>query len=188
MSSGRIASLLAAAIGLVGMMARMKSPNGGTAATAGAVVSAAFNAAADSPGIGNRFRIIGINIAPITADSDIIVTIHVSDSPAIRPARADSAVWAMPVMSSDTTSGTIVMRRALSHSAPMGSAMSAARPASAGSRLAPAIPSARPRTRARRIRVAFDIDRRLGTAQRQAKAGIVRPFALKDAHSRDDHA
>ena len=158
-SNGRIASFDAAAIGLVGTIARMKSPNGGTAATDGAVVSAAFSASADAAGIGNRARNVGIRIAPITADNVMIVTIHASESPASRPARAASAVCAMPVMSNATTSGTIVMRRPLSHSAPMGSAISATCPASVGFTLLPAIPITRPRTRARRIRVAFDIER-----------------------------
>ena len=158
-SKGRIASVDAAAMGLVGTIARIKSPNGGTAATDGAVVSADFRASAEAAGMGNNARNVGIKIAPMIADSDISVTIHVSDRPASRPARAACAVWAIPVINKATTSGTIVIRKPLSHSAPIGSATSAMPPARTGSTLATPIPMMRPKTSARSIRVAFDMGR-----------------------------
>ena len=123
MISGRIASFAAAAIGLVGTIARRKSTNGGTSPTLAVVVSAFLSASADSAGIGISDRNSGVRIAPITADNVISATIHASVRPATTPALAASAVCAMPVTSSATTSGTIVMRSPFSHRLPTGSAM-----------------------------------------------------------------
>jgi hypothetical protein len=68
-------------------------------------------------------------------------------------ARAASAEAAMPVTSSATTSGTIVICSAFSHRPPIGSAQPALC-ATQGAPLQPAAtPAPRPRTRASRIRV-----------------------------------
>jgi hypothetical protein len=157
MISGRIASLDAAAIGLVGTIERRKSVKGGTSPTGAGVASAVLSAAADSAGIGASDRNKGVSAAPKIADKVIRAMIQAMERAAIAPAFAASAVCAIPVMSSATNSGTTVMRSAFSHKVPIRSAMSAAPPAKSGNAAAAKIPSAMPTARARRMRAALDI-------------------------------
>ena len=56
--------------------------------------------------------------APKIAEDVQTITIHATDRPAIRPARAASAPLATPVTSNATISGITVILRALSHSPP----------------------------------------------------------------------
>jgi hypothetical protein len=75
---------------------------------------------------------------------------------ASRLARAASAEAAIPVISSETTSGTIVICSALSHMPPIGSATAMAPSTQAPPILMLRMPAPRPITRASRIRVGWE--------------------------------
>ncbi len=156
MMSGRIASLAAAATGLVGTSARRNSVNGGTSPVGWAVASAPRNAARAASGNGNAASRAGVTKAAIAADaqsSAIIVAIARTVS---RPALAICAVRRMPVTSSVTTSGTTVICSPRSQSDPTTSA-----PLTSPGALPPtAMPRAMPMARATRTRRVFSIQSR----------------------------
>ena len=154
MISGKIWSLAPAKTGLVGTIERRKSAKGGTGPAGSTVVRASRSAAADSAGIGAIARKSGVRIAPITAENAMMATIQASARPATAPALAAAAVCAIPVTSSATSSGTIVIRRPFSQSVPIGSATFAAPAAKPGTQAKAVMPSASPAPSARRIRVA----------------------------------
>ena len=124
MMSGRIASLAAAFIGLVGTIARRNSLNGGTLSGGGVTPNALVSAAAASPGIGKMPVSVGIIIAAIIDDVHSSAIIIMTPRVAIFPARAACAVCTMPTINSDTTKGTTVILRPLSQTVPMTSAAS----------------------------------------------------------------
>ena len=148
--SGSTASAEAAAIGLVGTIARTKSPNGGTGPGFTALPIATFSASAAPSGIGKIASSTGIISAARIDELHRITSIVSTARPASRPARAASAVCAIPVMSSATTSGTTVILRPLSHSVPITSAASA-------NRVPATTPSRMPPTRAIRMTMVLDM-------------------------------
>ena len=153
MMSGRIASLAAAAKGLVGTMARRNSEKGFTSPVLGAEDRASLSAAPASTGIGKALSSAGVTNAAMVAEHQRIVIIVSTARKASLPARAAAAVCAMPVISRATTNGTTVMRRPLSHKVPMTSAASVSPPCPVSNKM----PSAMPSSRAARITVAFDM-------------------------------
>ena len=85
---------------------------------------------------------------PRAADKVQMTTIHSTLRPAIRPARAASALRAIPTISSATTSGTTVILSRFSHSSP--TRVAAWTTACCGGSPTPriAIPASSPRTSA----------------------------------------
>jgi hypothetical protein len=156
--SGRIASLAAAAIGLVGTIERTNWPIVGISPTFSVEAdSADLSAAAESPGIGHRLRSRGVSrAARIELVHRTARKVRIA-LPARRLARAASAEAAMPVMRSETMSGTMVILSASSHRPPTGFATATASSTHPPSVAALAMPRMSPRARARRIRVACDI-------------------------------
>ena len=155
--SGRNASPDAAATTLVGTIVLKKSASVGTLPITGAAVSAARSACDHASGNGQASSSSGITAADISVVPHSTTTNSATARPAIRPARAASAVAAIPVTSSPTISGTITICKPCSHASPIGWVTVVT--ASAASRFSatPRIPSAMPATSARRIRVACDI-------------------------------
>ncbi len=87
-------------------------------------------------------------MAPKTAEAVQMITIHNTDRPAIRPACAASALFAMPTTNSATTSGMTVIFKAFSHSVPTKEATPSALPRTASLKSPAKIPATRPRTSA----------------------------------------
>ena len=118
--SGRIpASSAAAAIGLAGTTDWKKSHMPGTAPTGLLSLSVVFNASADPAAIGTKSASHGVTKADSADELHKTTRKQVTEMPASRPTRLACAVLAMPVMSSETTSGTIVILSPFSHSPPI---------------------------------------------------------------------
>src|SRR5437867_10866807 len=92
----------------------------GGAATTGCV-ELPRNVATVAASLGNIENAAGEAIALKTAPAASITTMTATARAATRPLAATSLAAATPVTSSETTSGTTVMRIALSHSSPTGS-------------------------------------------------------------------
>ena len=118
---------------------------------------AARNAAALSDGMGHNDSTVGVRRAPMAAESPIMTTIQVTVRAAMGPARAASALLTIPVTTNATTKGTTVIRSPFSHIVPTISRIRSSFSPTAGNCAVTKMPRARPMTRARRIRVAFDI-------------------------------
>ena len=151
--SDRNAPFDAAAKTLLGTMLAMKSPSGGTGPAGATSASAPRRAVADSAGMGAKSRNSGVRIAALTALATMIVRITAMPRAATAPLRAASAVAAMPVTSSEKTSGITVIWSALSQAVPIGCATAATPGTAAGLHAASATPSTSPATSAPRIRV-----------------------------------
>ena len=126
--------------------------------------SAARSAAPASAGIGHTFQNRSESSQPMSELVHNTARMTPSARAATPPARAALAVDAMPVMSSDTTSGTIVMRSPSSHMPPKGSATDTMCGVSAPPDRASPAPSARPTTSARRMRTGVDMREHGGRA------------------------
>ena len=156
--SGSTAPSAAAATGLVGMMPTSHSCSGATGGSASRIASApARNAAAALPGTGNAARIAGTSNAVATtaasrnsANSSIVRA-------ASRPALAALAAVAMPVTSTENTSGITVMRSAFTHRVPTGCSMATTRASPAWPVAAIVAPAARPTASARMMRFVGDM-------------------------------
>ena len=118
-TTGIIAVSAAAAKMLVGMNEVTKSPNAGSGPASTLARSAAKPSATPS-GTGKAARIAGVRKAAITAPPTRIAANVPNVSAAMRPACAARAMCIMPVITSEATSGTIVIWSALSHNVPMG--------------------------------------------------------------------
>ena len=149
---GRMASLAAAAIGFVGIMARKKSPKGGTGPGFSVMLKAARKASADPSGIGKTPRMTGIMMAAMMDEHHKITSIVPTPRAASLPARAAKAVCAIPVIKRATTSGTTVIRNAFNQTEPIVSAVALI------ASLAPSqIPAKSPKMSAARMMSAFDM-------------------------------
>ena len=145
--SGKMPSLAAALIGLVGIMAFKNSPNGGGASDGATAPSAPRKASAAPCGIGIMAISAGVRSAAIMVTVHKMTSIVKIARVASFPVLAASTVCNMPVTSKATTNGTTVMRKPLSHIVPTTSATSL----SNGTASPVAIPSSSPATRANKI-------------------------------------
>ena len=119
--SGSIASLAAALKTLDGTSDCRKSEMPGTLPVlCGAVLA---SAAAAPEGTGQISSASGITSAAMAPPATSTTPNRARHRRAMAPADAAATVWTIPVNSSETTSGTMVICKARSHSAPSGVAM-----------------------------------------------------------------
>ena len=120
-------------------------------------VSAERSAADQASGIGQSFRRSGMTAADMSVVAHRITTNRTMPRNAIRPARAASAVAPTPFTSSPTTSGTMTICKPCSHASPIGWVTAVAAIAASRANATAAMPRIRPKIRAVRIRVAWDM-------------------------------